>query len=323
LRKIALIGSAPSSVTRAPYDDPSWSIWGCSPGAIVHMKRISCFFEMHRFVDPNPCHEINYIKRLAALTVPVYMVHPSPEVPASVTYPKETVLDFVWGHVLDLHGRKRSARFNPNDFTSSLAWMLALAIVELANEPGQNEIGLWGVDMSAQEEYGGQRDGCLSLIHIAKSIGIRITLPPESDLIRPAPLYGYQECDHSWIKHNERDKEIQARLADARRRTQAALEETRFLEGALDSNTYESRTWVGDGQALRMMYSQPDLIEDLAKGEFKSADLAPCLPKAGLDREYTAAPSFDPPRLTNGAGEQHRLLSDESPLDREQLAAME
>ena len=264
MRRIALIGSAPSSVAKAPYEDASWELHGCSPGAIVHMKRITRFYEMHAFKDPNPCHEINYVKRLAALTVPVYMVHPTPEVPASVAYPKEQVLDFVWGHVEDLHGRKRPARFNPNDFTSSLAWMLALAIVELSGEPGQNEIGLWGVDMSAQEEYGGQRDGCLSLIHIAKSIGIRVTLPPESDLIRSAPLYGYQEFDHSWIKHHEREKEISGRLGDARRRAQAAIEETRFLEGALDSNTYEARTWIGDGQALRMMYGQPAPIDVVA-----------------------------------------------------------
>jgi hypothetical protein len=32
-KKIALIGSAPSSVGAAPYADRSWTIWGCSPGA--------------------------------------------------------------------------------------------------------------------------------------------------------------------------------------------------------------------------------------------------------------------------------------------------
>jgi hypothetical protein len=224
------------------------------------MRRISAFFEMHRFVDPNPCHEINFVKRLASLAVPVYMIQPSPEVPASVAYPKERVLDFVYGYMEDLAGRKRPARFNPNDFGSSLSWMLALAIVELSTEPGQNEIGLYGVDMAADEEYGSQKDGCLSLIHVAKSIGIRITVPAESDLLRPAPLYGYCEHDHSYIKHVEREREINGRLADSRRRMQSALEETRFLEGALNINTYEQRTWIGDGQQLRIMYSQPDPV---------------------------------------------------------------
>ena len=27
--KIALIGSAPSSIQQAPYHDPSWLVWGC------------------------------------------------------------------------------------------------------------------------------------------------------------------------------------------------------------------------------------------------------------------------------------------------------
>ena len=31
--KIALVGTAPSSRMLAPYNDPSWKIWGCSPGA--------------------------------------------------------------------------------------------------------------------------------------------------------------------------------------------------------------------------------------------------------------------------------------------------
>ena len=272
LRRIALIGSAPSSVTRAPYDDPSWQIWGCSPGAIVHMRRITRFFELHAWRPENPCCEINYVKRLSQLAVPVYMVVPQPEIPGAVRYPKEQVLDFVWGHVEDQHGRKRPVRFDPNCFASTLSWMLAMAIMELAGEPGQNEIGLWGVDMAAEEEWMGQKDGCLSLIHIAKAIGIRIVLPPESDLIRPNPLYGYMEHDHHWRKLAERENETNARLADSRRRMQSALEETRFLEGALATIRYDMKTWVSDDQALRQMYSQPDLIDGAAPD--KSGNLA-------------------------------------------------
>ena len=30
--KVALIGTAPSSRMLAPFNDPSWTIWACSPG---------------------------------------------------------------------------------------------------------------------------------------------------------------------------------------------------------------------------------------------------------------------------------------------------
>jgi hypothetical protein len=38
-RKIAVMGSAPSSVALAPFGDPSWEIWGCSPGLYYQAKR--------------------------------------------------------------------------------------------------------------------------------------------------------------------------------------------------------------------------------------------------------------------------------------------
>ena len=103
----------------------------------------------------------------------------------------------------------------------------------------------------------GQKDGCLALIHIAKSIGIQIVLPVESDLIRPMPLYGYQEHDHHWIKHNERDKELTERMAECQRIIQQKASEYHFLAGAKDANLYEMRTWTHDAQAIQMAFGQP------------------------------------------------------------------
>jgi len=52
--KIALVGSAPSSVLLAPYGDPSWEIWGCSPGVYYQAPRTEAWFELHRF-EQVPC----------------------------------------------------------------------------------------------------------------------------------------------------------------------------------------------------------------------------------------------------------------------------
>lgn len=252
MKRIALIGSAPSSVRRAPYSDPSWTIWACSPGAIGFVSRCDRFFEIHGWRPENPCREANYVNKLKTLTCPIFMVHPVPELPTSVPYPKEEVLGYSYGRTIDHDGNVRSAHFDPTDFSSSLSWMLAMAIMERPDE-----IGLWGVDMSAQEEWHGQRSGCQHLIHIAKSIGIKITLPPESDLIRPAPLYGYQEHDHYWVKLREALREVNDRINDATNRRQAAHDEYNFLCGARDRIVYDMKTWVGDNQALGMAYRGP------------------------------------------------------------------
>lgn len=265
MKKIALIGSAPSSVKRAPYDDPSWTIYACSPGAIGFCRRIDAFFELHRWLPENPCCEVNYIKQLQSLTCPIFMVFPVAELPNSVAYPKEEVMSFSWGVIKNDKGEERKARFDPNSFTSSLSWMLAYAIMQRPDE-----IGLWGVDMAANEEaYSEQKAGLLSLIHVAKAIGIKVTVPPESDLLRPRPLYGFQEHDHMFIKLLERDKEITARINDCVQRVRAAEHEYQFLLGARDDNLYMMRTWVFDGHALHTMYSQPELINDISGGEYK------------------------------------------------------
>src|SRR5215831_4146159 len=45
--KVALIGTAPSSRMLAPYNDPSWKIWGCSPGNMKILPRADVWFEVH------------------------------------------------------------------------------------------------------------------------------------------------------------------------------------------------------------------------------------------------------------------------------------
>ena len=57
MTKIALVGSAPSSIRLAPINDPDWQIWGCSPGAYgVVGPRADVWFEMHRWEPQVPGH---------------------------------------------------------------------------------------------------------------------------------------------------------------------------------------------------------------------------------------------------------------------------
>jgi hypothetical protein len=232
--KIALIGSAPSSVALAPYDDPEWKIWACSPGATSSLKRVDAFFEIHRYQPHDTATWYpEYVGWMRAQTCPVYMIEAHPDFPASVAFPVDAMIE----------------RFGRNFWTSSLAWMMALAIVEVEGKAGA-EIALYGVDMAATDEYGHQKPGCLYFIEIARSLGITVTIPPESDLDRPLPLYGIGEANPMRIKLTMRKAELDAKIAEtsaraekANREFEAAHREMLYFRGASEDVQYMLNTW--------------------------------------------------------------------------------
>lgn len=246
--KIAIVGTAPSTCRKAPYSDPSWKIWGCSPGLYPVAPRTDAWFELHRWEPPvigrpdqqKAWFSPEYVMWLSMYQGPVYMQEPVREVPNSRALPVKDLL-LKYGHYF---------------FTSSIAWMMAMAIEEIERarekrEPGSPEVdalGLFGVDMSATEEYGYQRAGCQFFLQIAHSRNIQIAVPMESDITCPAPLYGISEGTHRAIKFLERERELQARLHAAEQAAQAAQMQAAFLKGALDDNLYHRGTWLHEGE---------------------------------------------------------------------------
>lgn len=223
--RIAIIGSAPSSAGLAPYEDPSWTIWGCSPGAIPHARRIDAWFELHYYIPEEPTRSgmvETYLKWLRELGKPIYMLEQYADIPTAVKYPKQDVYN----------------AFGPYFYTSSVAWMLALAILQ---QP--EEIGLWGIDMAARDEYEYQRAGCHHFLQIARHRGIKITAPLQSDILRPEPEYGLQMPSPITTKMVTRQRELQARLSHAQGQHDALSKEILFLQGALDDVDYWIHIW--------------------------------------------------------------------------------
>jgi hypothetical protein len=169
---------------------------------------------------------------LAQIKGPVYMSAPVAEIPTCTLYPLERIL-------------QKYAPFASYFMQSSLSYMIALAI-----DVGATEIGLWGVDMAAAEEWEFQRQSCHFWLCLAQHMGIKVTLPPESDLSRPVPLYGFCENDHQNIKLLTRQNELQARIAAIDQDLQAKSNERMFLVGALQDNTYNQKTWVHHPAAI-------------------------------------------------------------------------
>ena len=108
-------------------------------------------------------------------TEPVYLVEWSPEIPASVRYPREAITD----------------RFGPTAgraFSSSVDHMMALALYE-----GVDLIRLDGVRMNSMEEWHTQRECLAYWIGVARGMGVDVITDPEAALVTPAIVYGFDE----------------------------------------------------------------------------------------------------------------------------------
>ena len=167
---IAIVGAHSATKLRAPYDAHDWQIWSLSPKNENALPRCDVWFEMHkRFLTDPDADGKEYGGWLRGHPF-VYMQEQSPLILGSVAYPKNEMM----------------AEFGSGFFTSTLAWMMALAI---ARRPKM--VGLWGVDRNATGEYRDQRPSCLFFAHIARTRGIEFIVPDGCAMLDPDILYGY------------------------------------------------------------------------------------------------------------------------------------
>lgn len=223
--KIALIGTAPSSRMLAPYNDPSWTIWACSPGNMGALPRVDAWFEIHGSLlwPENKHYGEPYIKFLSELKIPVYM-QDNRYCANATALPKDELVK----------------EFGPYYFTSSFSWMMALAMYQ-----GAQEIMLFGIDMASRDEYILQRPGAYHFFNEAKKRGIKISAPYESDIMQPPGLYGYSEVTPFGRKLIARTQELKDRLNGMRQQRDGLTQNITYLEGALEDIDYVSAIWGG------------------------------------------------------------------------------
>ena len=132
------------------------------------------------------------------------------------------------------------ARWGPFWWTSQLAFMLALAI-----EQKPHSIGIFGVDMAANSEYNQQRLACQYFIqHIVRDSDIELSVPPESDILEAAPLYGYCESSRQFRKYLARKNELAHRIRNLDAEATQKLAEKAHLVGAMDDMEYQLAHWA-------------------------------------------------------------------------------
>jgi hypothetical protein len=210
----------------APFQSQDWDIWACSP-ANQDLERITAFFQLHSIMaildEPKGPSHLEWLK---AQSFPVFMQEENQHVPQAKRFPKDELV----------------AEFGPYWFTSSIAWMMAYALTL----PEVEEIGLYGIDMAHMSEYALQKPGCMWFIEEAKRRGIKVSVPPGSDLLTPPPLYGYAEATPKGAKLYVRRREVAQRknefrdeIAELEAKLAKMRDRVNYFTGAEEQLNYE------------------------------------------------------------------------------------
>lgn len=219
--KIAIVGTASTSVGEAPWKDESWQIWSLGRNSAA-CPRFDKWFEVHTkdvLIAANALeHRMEFLKAAGDKLV---LGHPWEELPNAQLYP--------WVQVVETFGRY---------LTSSLAEMVALAILH-----NPQEIGLWGVDMVCPEEYQHQRAACEYLLGIATGKGIKVTIAKESPILRPTRIYGLEDAGFS-REIIERKAESVKYLAEVKSRMSHDEVELHFTRGVISTLSDLETRWA-------------------------------------------------------------------------------
>ena len=229
--KVAILGTAVDTIDQAPWKDESWELWMIGAGMMerANAHRWDRWFEIHGFGDgkfigngSKPGY-FNWLDARQEKGI-IYVRSDSDleYLPNAAVYPKDRIVE-------------RYGRY----LASTMSWMLALAI-----DLGAKEIGVWGCNMAAQTEYGGQRSSAEYFLGLARGAGIKTYVPEGSDLLKCHGLYGFDMDNKFAAKLTERKKEFRKRLAQEEATIAKSTEQRDALKGAIDDLNYWEQNWL-------------------------------------------------------------------------------
>jgi hypothetical protein len=182
MKKVALVGYAPSWKD-APYNDPDIEIWIMND-MYDFAPRWDRLFDIHMIDEiktrksRGEGKQLHY-EMLKTLGKPVYMQEHFDEIPASVKYPLDSIVEKYW----------TPAMGDKIFLTCSVAHMMALAIYE-----GYEEIQLYGIHEAVDDEYSCEMPSVLYWLGVAYGKGITVKISPESPLMKGYFVYGYEDA---------------------------------------------------------------------------------------------------------------------------------
>ena len=190
MKKVCVCGTS-RTLKQIPKDISGLEYWILNDMYLL-TNGYSRIFEMHQksYLDSwitgrgNP-----HISELAQLKVPVYMQEHFEDVPTSIKYPLDEMIN----------------SFGRDIFQSTVDYMIALALFE-----DYKEIYLYGVDMSVGGEYESQKPTASYWLGRAEGMGVKIYLPDNCDLLKTYYRYGYEDeqRDSFTVKAEAQIKEL-------------------------------------------------------------------------------------------------------------------
>ena len=229
--KVCIVGFADGHRDHAPWETDDMEFWGINRlHAVLPNKPWTRWFEIHdleRFYSTDEEHK----QFLRDADFPVYV------------RPQDMQIATEWG--IDATPFPQADMLNLFEpyFTNTISWLLAFAIA-LEYE----EIHLYGVDMAqdtiTQAEYRQQRPSCEWLIGLAQGRGIRVVMPPGSDLMKSSHLYGFdddvyrQKLEARLQELGQRKEQIRAEMVQHSDRASWLQSRISELDGAMQEVTY-------------------------------------------------------------------------------------
>ena len=236
--KIAVVGFAEGHLSEAPFDKDDWELWGINRLHTVNDakdKKFHAWFNLH---DLEKYHgqDQEHLEFLKGFDGPVYL-RPQDvdkfDIPNATPFPADEMV-------------KRFGSY----FNNTISWLIAFAI---ARNP--TELGVYGVDMAQDQlmnaEYSQQRPSCEYFLGIASGLGIALTLPKGSDLLKSTHLYGFENADPFTEKAMSRLQEVGQRkeqakgqLGQLQGQVAQLTNAINQLDGAMQDTQYWMRNWV-------------------------------------------------------------------------------
>lgn len=189
---IAICGSNPATKHTAPFGDPSWLIYSCSPDNSPYgnpancsvLPRVDHQFELHAPLE-DPSRPASYLCWVAQQ--PLVWMRDARALQSGVfkgarPYPEQKLFGTLTKMRDGSLAPTGDGEFCPQMFTSSIAYMLAKAIMDCV-EQGIKNLGLFGILQSEKEEYKSQRPGTQYMLWEARKRGINVHVAPESKLL--------------------------------------------------------------------------------------------------------------------------------------------
>jgi len=220
-KKVALLGTVPHKML-APFNDKEFEIWAIAHACLGEpLPKVDRIFEIHKWDEVVKWGSLNAFAMFP--NAPKYLIEKRDDVLNSLAFPFAE-MDKKFQIFED---RKES------HMTNSISWMIALAIHE-----GFEEIHIYGVNMSHHTEYGTQKPSCEYYLGLANGMGIKIYVPPVSDLLKSNFLYGLHEEEQGAIvqKITERKEFITGVYNNYQQQKQQMLAQMQQIDNAIQQH---------------------------------------------------------------------------------------